>query len=362
MEWEGGRPIGERTIEKTTDSGYTRITFEPGKTFLTGRLPKDIVSLFRKRAYDIAGTTPGLEVYFNDKLIEIENFEDYCRMFSGEKELHYSNISNKESLQRWQVGVMASNQGFTNVSFVNSIATTKGGKHVDVIVDQIVTHLRKQLDKLQGVKPVKPAQIKQHLFVMVNSTIENPVFDSQTKEFMTLSKTKHGSTPVLSKKFLAQLSKSEIMDNIITSMKVNVRPTVSKKKSVNTEKLVDAKFAGTGKSGDCKLIITEGDSAKTGALAGISSLPDSDRQLFGVLPLRGKIINARRAKSQELENNQEFKSIRESWGLDFNRTYDNQADIDSLRYGRVLIMADQDVDGSHIKALFLNMIECFWLG
>lgn len=89
---------------------------------------------------------------------------------------------------RWEIAVTVSDRGFQQVSFANSIATTKGGRHVDYVTDQIVTRLIETIKKKVGKSGinVKPFQVKNHLWVFVNALIENPTFDSQTKETMTL--------------------------------------------------------------------------------------------------------------------------------------------------------------------------------
>ena len=119
----------------------------------------------------------------------------------------------------------------------------------------------------------------------------------------------------------------------------------TKTANVVTAKLDDATEAAKKTSKSCTLILTEGDSAKTAALAGISSLPDGKK--YGVVPLRDKLLNAREATHKQLTDNKEIKNIIKAMGLDFKRKYDQSDDLDKLRYGKLMIMTDQDVDGSH---------------
>ena len=116
----------------------------------------------------------------------------------------------------------------------------------------------------------------------------------------------------------------------------------------------DANFAGTRKSHLCTLILTEGDSAKSMAIAGLSVV---GRDKYGVFPLKGKMLNVRDASIKQITNNQEITNLKKIIGLETNKKY---KDIKSLRYGKVMIMTDQDHDGSHIKGLFLNMIHSEW--
>ena len=127
-------------------------------------------------------------------------------------------------------------------------------------------------------------------------------------------------------------------------------------------KLEDALYAGTVKSKECTLILTEGDSAKAFAIAGLSVI---GRDRFGVFPLKGKMLNVRDAKIQQITENEEITNIIKILGLNYAKKYDNQCEegenqIKSLRYGKVMLMTDQDTDGSHIKGLFINFIHHYW--
>ena len=126
-----------------------------------------------------------------------------------------------------------------------------------------------------------------------------------------------------------------------------------KNKLYGLPKLEDANWAGTKKSNLCTLILTEGDSAKALAVAGLSSV---GRNMFGVFPLKGKLINASKKKAQVLLNT-EVQNLVKILGLQIGKSYRT---IDDLRYGHVMIMADQDSDGSHIKGLLIYLLETMW--
>ena len=100
-------------------------------------------------------------------------------------------------------------------------------------------------------------------------------------------------------------------------------------------KLADANNAGTKHARDCTLILTEGDSAKALAVAGLGVV---GRDNFGVFPLRGKLLNVREAKHDQIMKNEEIQNIKKIMGLQHNKDYSNTA---SLRYGRLMIMTDQ---------------------
>ena len=191
------------------------------------------------------------------------------------------------------------------------------------------------------------------------STIVNPSFSSQTKEECTTRYKDFGSRFEVSDEFIKKISKLEIIDEIIALAKHKenreLNKTDGKKKSIikGIPKLEDANKAGTQQSSKCTLILTEGDSAKTFAISGLSVV---GREYYGVFPLKGKLLNVRIVTKQLLAN-EEINSIKQIIGLQQDRDYKN---TDEPRYGRIMILTDADVDGSHIKGLFINFIHHFW--
>jgi DNA topoisomerase-2 len=133
----------------------------------------------------------------------------------------------------------------------------------------------------------------------------------------------------------------------------------TKTKSVRgIPKLTDANFAGTERSKECALILCEGDSAKAGILSGLSS---EDRNVVGVYPLKGKLLNVRGEPVKKIADNKEIAEIKQILGLVTGKKYLDLNDVHkSLRYGTVLFMTDQDLDGSHIKGLGINVFFCEW--
>ena len=344
---------------------YTMITFSPDlPKFNMTFLDKDMVGLLAKRAYDIAGSManrPGkkLGVTLNGKKIPVKSFQDYIKLFDGiNAPVAYEKVGD-----RWEVGVSVSDGASEQISFVNSISTTKGGGHVNYIVDQVASHLVGTIKKKnKGGIQVKPAQIKNHLCVFVNCLVDNPAFDSQTKEFLTTRPSKFGSTCKLTDTFLKKVDKSDIVSAILSFAKFKQGKELQKMKGAKKMKLTgipkldDANFAGGAKSKDCTLIVTEGDSAKSLAMSGLSVV---GRDYYGVFPLRGKPLNVRDASHTAVMKNEEIKNVIEILGLKIGTEY-TESNIKTLRYGHLMIMADQDHDGSHIKGLVINLIHTFW--
>jgi len=288
------------TASEKKKGDYTQITFEPDlDRFKMGSFDDGTVELLSKRAYDIAGamamsTGKKLSVFLNKEKLPIKNFKDYLKAFEGiNAPVAYEKIGD-----RWEVGVAPSQDGTAQqISFVNAICTSKGGGHVSYIADQIANHLVKTVKKKnKGSTTVTANNIKSHLCVFVNCLVENPTFDSQTKENCTTRPKSFGSECKLPDKFLKQVDKSEIVQQVLSYANFKQNQALKRKGGVKKvrltgiEKLDDANNAGSAKSRECTLIITEGDSAKSLAMSGLSIV---GRDYYGVFPLRGKPLNVR---------------------------------------------------------------------
>lgn len=356
--------MGTRTkpeVTKYSGADFTCISFKPDLArFKMQFMDDDTVGLLSKRAYDFAGTScwsgPKLNVFLNGKKIECKNFEQYMTLYRGlEPACTFERVN-----ERWEVGLGVSDGTFQQVSFVNSICTMKGGVHVNYIADQVAQRLMATIKKKNKGTEVKPSQIKNHLAVYVNCLVSNPAFDSQTKENLTTKVSALGSTCVLTEKMFKLIEKSDIVDHILNWAKFKQNAELKKKSGAKKSKLLginkldDANFAGTAKSKDCTLILTEGDSAKALAMSGIGVV---GRDYYGAFPLKGKLLNVREAPHQQIMKNDEIQNIAKILGLQFGRTYE---DTSSLRYGHLMIMADQDHDGSHIKGLVINFLHFYW--
>ncbi|XP_068603154.1 DNA topoisomerase 2-beta [Brachionichthys hirsutus] len=348
---------------------FTCVTFQPDLAkFKMDSLDKDIVALLTRRAYDVAGSCKGVKVTLNGKKLPINGFRSYVDLYVKDK-LDETGVAlkvvNETVNDRWEVCLTMSEKGFQQIGFVNSIATTKGGRHVDYVVDQIVAKLIEVVKKKNkaGVS-VKPFQVKNHIWVFVNALIENPSFDSQTKENMTLQTKSFGSKCPLSDKFIRAATNCGIIESILNWVKFKAQTQLNKKcssvkysKIKGIPKLDDANDAGGKHSSDCTLILTEGDSAKSLAVSGLGVI---GRDRYGVFPLRGKILNVREATHKQIMENAEINNIIKIVGLQYKKSYDDPESLRSLRYGKIMIMTDQDQDGSHIKGLLINFFHHNW--
>ena len=341
------------SYSKATSS--VNICFVPDwNKFGMTEMDDDLYKVFEKRVYDaVICTSVACKVSFQDTKLAQMSPENYAKMYLPADSPIVSLMSD-----RWCVSV-APSDGFQQVSFVNGICTTKGGSHVDHVVRVLTNGITEELKKKAG--DLKPQSIKNTMFVMVRSTLVNPSFSSQVKSECTLKPSEFGSQFDCEQTFIKKILKTGIQNEILAITKFKEMKELKKtdggsRKSTITgiPKLDDAEWAGTGRSEKCTLIVTEGDSAKTLAVAGISVV---GRETYGVFPLRGKCKNVRDASVKQLLSNQEFSDLKKILGLQQDKNYKN---LSELRYGKLMIMTDADNDGSHIKGLILNMIHYFW--
>ena len=337
---------------------YTKVTFVPDYTrFGVETLTNDTKEVLYKRVYDICAVTPkAVNVYLNDKKLGFKDFSDYVSLYIGDKKTMPRVI---EEQSRWQVGIAPSTNGFQSMSFVNGINTSDGGTHVDHVVNPIIKKLTEIIQDKHKNITIKPQYIKDNLFVFINCKIENPNFSSQTKEKNITKVSDFGSKFNLTDDFIKCISKLGIIDNILSIAEAKEKKSMSKTdgKKVNRviiPKLDDANKAGTKESSKCVLILTEGDSAKTTAISGLSVV---GREYYGVFPLKGKVLNTRTATYSQLSGNVEINNIKKILGLQEGKKYKNVSD---LRYGKILIMTDADTDGFHIKSLLVNFVSNGW--
>jgi len=357
------RQADEPEIVPYKGKDFTAVSFEPDlQRFGMTHLEDDIVALMERRAYDVAASTRGrCEVFLNGKCLEVDSFEDYVSLFLDPDDFRISEACN----ERWEVAIaLTDGSGFRQVSFVNSICTSRGGTHVNCVAEQVVAAVMEELAKEKGAKgtlAVKPQHVKNHLWVFVNCLIENPAFDSQTKETLTTKKERFGSTCELSEELLQAVCGSGIVETLLEWSKALGKSELARhlnksdlglqKRLFGIPKLEDANKAGTKQSRDCTLIITEGDSAKALAVAGLSIV---GRDHYGVFPLRGKLRNVRELTEKQMMDNKEIEALMKIMAFDASKKYQ---DASGLRYGSLMIMTDQDFDGSHIKGLVINFIE-----
>lgn len=344
---------------------YTKISFKPdyARFGIPDGLSSDVVSLLKKRVYDIAAITDkAVKVRSNSAIIPIKSFQQYVDMYIGDKSetvrLH------ETPNDRWEYVIcLTPTSEFCQMSFVNGIHTSKGGKHVDYIVGQITRKLIEYIEKKKKVK-VNGNSIKEQLMIFLRCDIDNPAFDSQTKDYMNTSVAKFGSKCEVSDKFIEKIAKLGVMNtacalNDVKSVKDSKKTDGSKTKNIRgINQLTDANWAGTSKSNQCILLCGEGDSAVAGIRAGLTT---EDRNIFGIYALRGKMLNVRGEAMSKISKNKEIQDLKKILGLETEKNYKTIEDVhNNLRYSKILFMTDQDLDGSHITGLAVNVFQYLW--
>jgi DNA topoisomerase-2 len=366
--WTGNMSKCDKaTLTDQKGEDYTKVTFFPDFTRfnMPNGMDDDFEALAMRRVYDMAGTCKGIKVKLNGSRLPCKTFKQYIEFYTkgiknerGEEAAHdHNEIITESPHTRWEIGFAVSDGTFQQVSFVNSVATTSGGTHVNYIADQVCNKLLDFIKKKnKSGAALKIGQIRNHVFIFVNATIENPAFTSQTKEQLTTKVSKFGSKCEVSEDFLKKICKTEVINNILAfaqqkADQILKKSDGSKRSRMTNPKLTDANWAGTKNGHECTLILTEGDSAKGLAMAGRAVVGADE---FGVFPLRGKLLNVRDASVDQIAKNAEIQNIKNFLGLQHKKVY---TDKKGLRYGRLMIMTDQDHDGSHIKGLLINFLQ-----
>lgn len=347
--------IRQAPIVKTSSKSYTSVTYITD----FNRMPikgyeEATLKLCIKRVVDIAVYNPNVKVYFNNILININSVKDWCQMHLSENTELFTEIIN----DKWSVGLAKSNNDiFENCSIVNGNTTWVGGTHVDSIMNNIIKRLIEDLTKgNKGIK-IKPADIKNSFHLFLVTRIANPIFDSQTKENLSI---KIEDKVDISDKLYKALMKSEIIQSILEWVQMKEQMELNKMnkkvggKTIRIEKLKDAHKAGTVDAYKCACLICEGDSASQTAIRGLSVV---GRDYYGVFPLKGKPLNVRDSQILRITQNEELANIFQIIGLVPGKHYKNLAE---LRYGKIVFFTDSDIDGYSIKGLLINMIHKLW--
>lgn len=326
--------------------GFTEIFFEPDLArFGMDKIDTDHIQIMRKRCIDLAACNQSLKITFNGELFQFPSFKDYCKLYSD-------NVIYEEE-GRWKVGVLPSDGSFTQVSFVNAVETKDGGTHVDHVAAGIIEWIRERVRKKHKVE-LKPSELRNHFFFLVQSDIVNPAFSSQTKEKLITEPREFGSKFEMSEKSLKSILASEVVQRILDWAQQKALADERKQlRDLNKNlakgkvlKLIDAKARVMRNS--CTLALFEGDSASSA----FRKYRNPDTQ--GAFPLRGKFVNVTEMPATKVIQNQEVKDLLAAIGL---RLGEEPKD---LRYGKILIYSDADPDGDSIAGLLINFFGRYW--
>ena len=349
--------LDKREITKCS-KGYTKVTYIADfERFGLKGYTSNMIKVMNKLCYDCALVT-GQTIIFNDEKIIIKNLEDYSKLYF-EEERNFIEMKTEDSniILSEKKNLDSVNN---NISFVNGIITNDGGIHVDEWKKTIYKPLIEKIQNKLKKKDVKISHknLDKYFFIFLNCNLDNPEFGGQTKGKL------NSPSPItnITTSKLNSLLKWDYIKEIETSLnlqdlKVLKKSDGKKTKRINgIPKLTDANFAGTKNSHLCTLILCEGDSAKSGIVSGLSK---NDRNIYGIYPLKGKLMNVCDVSTKKIAENDEINHIKKIIGLESNKKY-NKENINTLRYNNIMFMTDQDLDGSHIKALCINLFKKQW--
>ena len=374
-----------------TKTGYTEISFTPDyERFGCQTLSDDMYSLFYKNVIDTAMLT-GINVFFNNEKIPMKTLKDYASLYTHieqfvlpeEKEekdeenednvsIAPSTASTSGRKKKDQVHIVTSDSefvlqpssdGFEAISFINGIETKDGGSHVDVYSEAIFRPLLDALNKSvkKGSTPLGLKEIKPYFQVFLKSTLINPVFNSQEKSRLV---SPAPIVPDITTKYINAILKWGCIDKIKTLLKgkelIALKKTEKKSRSfIKIEGYDPANLCNGKQSHECSLILTEGLSAKTYAVLGLSQdlFGKKGRDYVGIFPLKGKVLNVRNSSVSQISGNKEICNLIKILNLRFGVDYTKDEEFQTLSYGRIVGLSDQDADGKHILSLLLNMIH-----
>jgi DNA gyrase subunit B len=380
QEYERGKSLYPvKSIGETTERG-TEITFHPDETIFTQTIEYSYETL-ANRMRELSYLNKGVTITITDKRQKDEKGEFVNDVFysdEGLKEFVRFLDSNRESLIRNVIAMegekngipvevaMIYNTSYTENlhSYVNNINTHEGGTHLSGFRRGLTSTLKKyadasgMLDKLKF--EVQGDDFREGLTAIVSVKVAEPQFEGQTK-------TKLGNREVSS---AVSQSVSEMLTNYLEEhpddakiivqkviLAAQARHAASKAREMVQRKTVMSIGGLPGKLSDCseqdpalcEVFLVEGDSAGGTAKQG------RDRNFQAILPLRGKILNVEKAMQHKVFENEEIKNIYTALGVTIGTEEDSKAlNLEKLRYHKVVIMCDADVDGSHIETLILT--------
>lgn len=352
---------GPEIIKETNCKlGYTEVSWTPDFEHfaLNKGYTEDIIRLYSRYIID-ASMLSKVEVYFNDELIPVKTLTQYSALYdTPTEESLLIKIKDAEVL-------ITPSKEYQTISFVNGVYTRLGGQHVDSWAEAL---FRPIVDKFNGnsakskTPKINITDVRQFFRLFVVSTVVRPEFDGQDKNKLESPAVE----AVVKKTHIAEICKWSIMDNIEDIIRAKELVVLKKAEKVSKKTKIEgydrANKSGTKDSIQCTLFITEGLSAKTYVVAGIEEglYGKSGRDWNGILPVRGKLLNVRDKPVATISANKVICSLIHALELKLGVDYKDESNFKKLAYGRVSVVADADVDGTHICSLILNFFHSLY--
>lgn len=340
---------GDSFVRVTYDLDFDRFNYK--------EYPSEAFELFARYTIDFSLTCK-VPVQFNDYTYKQMTVYDYSKLYFGEISNHITH-QQKQGNTEVEVCILDTPNEGVSISFVNGMMTMDGGVHVQSVIKSFSSDLLSIVN--EGVDKSVSANIndvKNNVSMIIVGRIPDPKFTSQTKTSLA------GPTPKVQfqSKTLEEVKKWKLLQTLYALVELKQFGKLSKtdgkkKRLVDVGKGEDANFAGTQNSHKCTLYVVEGKSAMGYAVKDISLVPKG-RDYIGVYPMKGKLLNAMNANAQQIAENKELCDLKQILGLRENTDYTLKENFDTLRYGKLVILADSDDDGKHIIGLILNYIFC----
>ena len=363
--------IGDCEEEKTG----TKVTFLPDDTIFETTIFD--FNVLKQRFREMAFLTKGLKIVLKDDREEepkertfhyeggIKEFVTYLNRSVTplyEQIIYCEGMVNNVSVEV----AMQHNDSYSDntYGFVNNITTPEGGTHVvgfrNAITKTFNDYARKNKLLRDNEPNLSGEDIREGLTAIISVKIEDPQFEGQTKQKLGNSEARGAVDNVVSKQLEIFLEQNPAVGKIIVEKSVmsqRAREAARKARDLTRRKSALDNMALPGKLADCsdknpencEIYIVEGDSA------GGSAKTARDRATQAILPLRGKILNVEKARLDKIYGNAEIKAMITAFGTGIHEDFD----ISKLRYHKIIIMTDADVDGAHISTLLLTFIYRF---
>ena len=363
--------IGECEPEKTG----TMVSFLPDDEIFDDTI-FDYDTL-KRRFREMAFLTKGLHIVLTDERGEEKKENSFCYEGGIKEFVTYLNRSNTELYpdiiycEGEKDGIMVEvamqhNDAYTenSYSFVNNITTPEGGTHVEGFRSALTKTFNDYARKNKLLKESEPnlsgEDIREGMTAIISVKIENPQFEGQTKQKLGNSEARGAVASVVSGKLEIYLEQNPSVAKLVVEkslMAQRARDAARKARDLTRRKSALDGMSLPGKLADCtdkdpskcEIYIVEGDSA------GGSAKTARSRATQAILPLRGKILNVEKARLDRIYGNAEIKAMITAFGTGIHEDFD----ITKLRYHKIIIMTDADVDGAHIATLMLTFLYRF---
>ncbi len=363
--------VGECEPEKTG----TKVTFKPD-----GSIFEDLVydyDILKTRLRETAFLTKGLKIRLTDKREGKEQtrefhyeggIKEFVHYLNNSKEVLYNDIMYFEGSKNnvYVEVAMQHNDAYNEsvYSFVNNINTPEGGTHLigfrNALTKTFNDYARTNKLLKESEQNLSGEDIREGLTAIISVKIEDPQFEGQTKQKLGNSEARGAVDSILSEQLTYYLEQNPAIAKVICEKSIlaqRAREAARKARDLTRRKTALEGNTLPGKLADCsdkdpkncEIYIVEGDSA------GGSAKTARSRATQAILPLRGKILNVEKARLERIYGNEEIKSMITAFGTGIHEDFD----ISKLRYDKIIIMTDADVDGAHIATLMLTFIYRF---